>query len=80
MGLGREKVSLGLFVREISMEVLKYHRELKNEDVARPQKQQEVGTWRSSKIQLSPHAQFLALSLSLSFHMWCVYLLLKGLP
>lgn len=78
MGLGREKVSLGLFVREISMEVLKYRRELKNEDVARPQKQQEVGTWRSSKIQLSPHGQFLALSLS--FHMWCVYLLLKGLP
>lgn len=55
-----------MFVREITIEVPKYHGELKNEDVARPQKQQEVGTQRSSKIQLSPVGEFLARSLSSS--------------
>ena len=72
MGLGREKVSLGLFVREISMEVLKYRRELKNEDVARPQKQQEVGTWRSSKNPvISPRS--VSSSLSLIPYVVCIF-------
>lgn len=49
------------------MEVLKYCGELKNKDVAKPQKQQEAGTWTWSKIQLPPHGKFPARSLSLSY-------------
>lgn len=66
MGLGGRGGVWVLFVREITIEVLKYHGELKNEEVARPQKQQEVGTRISSKIQLSPVGEFLARSLSSS--------------